>query len=110
MSRAALARTAAAQLSAVGMPLGACAGRSRLWSLLEWAHRRSSKPDEAAEVIAVIRGEFCDSCPALRACRNFAQTAGYTGLAAGKAYEEGQEQEPTWVAPRPGRVARRSAS
>ena len=110
MSQAALARTAAAQLSAVGMPLGACAGRGRLWSLLERVHRRSSKPADAAEVIAVMRREFCDNCPALLACRNFAQTAGYTGLAAGTAYEDGQEQEPTWVAPRPGRAPRRTAS
>ncbi|MDP3889835.1 hypothetical protein [Nocardioides sp.] len=109
MSRETLARDAAVKLTVAGLPAGACTRRGRLWSVLEKAHRRATNPAESQEVIAAIREEFCDGCPALLGCHKLATVGEYTGLAAGAAYEEGQRQEAHWTAPKPG-PRRREAS
>jgi hypothetical protein len=106
MSREVLARDAAVKMAAAGMPNAACTRRGRLWSVLERAHRRASTPEEAKEVIAAIREEFCGGCHALVGCHQLARVGEYTGLAAGAAYENGERQEPTWTAPKAGRAAR----
>jgi hypothetical protein len=106
MSREVLARDAAVKMAAAGMPNGACTRRGRLWSVLERAHRRASTPDEAKDVIAAIREEFCGGCHALVGCHHLAQVGEYTGLAAGAAYENGERQDATWTAPKAGRARR----
>ncbi|MCM0621789.1 hypothetical protein [Nocardioides bruguierae] len=103
ISREVLARNEAAKLAAAELPDGACTRRGRLWSVLERAHRRASTPEEAAQVVAAAREEFCAGCPALMACHRLAEVGTYTGLAAGAAYENGERQKDTWTAPKAGR-------
>jgi hypothetical protein len=103
ISRQVLARNEAARLAAAALPNGACVGRGRLWSVLERAHRQATTAEDAAEIVAATREEFCAGCPALLGCHRLAEVGTYTGLAAGAAYENGERQKDTWTAPKGGR-------
>ncbi len=108
LSREVLARDAAARLAASSMEPGFCAGQGDRWTDLETRHRLA-RAGQARAVIEEVRREFCDGCPALQGCADWARAQEYTGLAAGAAYEEGQRQKTTWSVPRAGRGGRRAS-
>jgi hypothetical protein len=97
MSRETLARDAALRLAVSDIPIGACAGQGRTWSSLEHEHRQARTESATRALIEGVRRDFCDTCPALLACGQWAQVQAYTGLAAGAAYEKGKRKEATWV-------------
>lgn len=51
--------------------------------------------------------EVCDSCPVVAECRVWAVEDSYTGVAAGAAWQDGQERPCSWI---PGHPLRQQAS
>lgn len=105
VSRAVLAREAAARNAAANMPDAACLGRADRWNELEAQYRRTPRSDGVRKVLEQTRREFCHACPALQGCAEWAQIEAYTGLAAGTAYLNGERQDARWLAPPPEQVA-----
>lgn len=104
MSRSALARHEAATLAARHRGQeGGCGIGGKTLRVLERAHRRTTDPVEAAQIIEALRDDFCARCPLLVGCADWARVEKYTGLAAGAAYEKGVAQPPEWTVPKPGR-------
>lgn len=105
ISREVLARSATQQVRDAQ-----CAAAGARWNVLEASHDKATSPVESSEIVRKVRSEFCDSCPALAACEQWAQTEQYTGLAAGAAYANGKCKPVAWVSRRPGRVPAQVAS
>ena len=74
-----------------------CSGHGEIWSELESRHRRAGTGSAGRVLVEQIRENFCIGCPVLLSCARWAQEIGYTGLAAGFPYSEGERQESTWV-------------
>lgn len=81
-----LARAALAHVRAP-----ACDGAGALWNACEAAHFRAASR-QAAQNAAAPLVELCDGCPALAACRAWAATEAYTGIAGAAAWVDGRER------------------
>lgn len=69
----------------------ACDGAGALWNACEAAHFRASSR-QAAQNAAAPLVELCAACPALAACRAWAATEAYTGIAGAAAWVDGRER------------------
>ena len=80
---------ARAALSHVRAP--ACDGAGALWNTCEAAHARAASTKAAAAAAAALV-EMCADCPAVAACRVWAATEAYTGIAAASAWVDGRSR------------------
>ncbi len=81
-----IARAAAARLVAA-----ACRGHGRFWSHQEQLRQLASEPEDAVAAAAPLL-EFCAQCPIRAECAVWAEADEYTGIAAGTAWKDGQQQ------------------
>lgn len=86
ISRRVLARDAAAKIT----HQAACTGLAAWWSQLESATNWNGGSREPIDQAVAAIAPLCATCPALTQCAAWARAEGYTGLAAGTLYIDGQ--------------------
>lgn len=105
ISRTVIARDASGRVEDA-----ACTGASARWTELEGHHERARTSTDSAAAVDAVRREFCAGCPAIAACRNWAEIEQYDGLAAGAVYSGGRVMPDGWIAGRPGRRGQEKAA
>lgn len=95
-----------AQAAARRLLAGACRNMGWLWNRQEGLQAAAVTRQEAMDAVVPLL-EVCASCPVVAECRVWAMEDSYTGVAAGAAWQDGQERPYSWI---PGHPLRQQAS
>lgn len=86
-------RRVLAQDKSFALVAAACKELRTLWDQHEQAHAAAATHDEARRAAAPLL-EVCATCPITVSCREWARIDGYTGIAAGQAWHNGEQRPP----------------
>ena len=85
-----------AQGKSFALVAAACKELRALWDQHEQAHATAATHEEARRSAAPLL-KVCAACPVTVACREWARIDGYTGIAAGQAWRNGEPRPTHWL-------------